>query len=76
MGCHAGVSMHDGFRWLDCDSAHMRTQKCNWDYRGSKPDREPKRSDARGENRSVVHRRHSCSVCMSCVMISELYLLL
>lgn len=49
MGCHTGVAMHDGFHWLDCDSAHMHTQKYNWDYRGSKADWEPKRSDGWGE---------------------------
>lgn len=49
MGCHIGVAMHDGFHWLACDSAHMHTQKYNWDYRGSKPDWEPKRSDSWGK---------------------------
>lgn len=49
VSCHTGVSMHDGFRWLDCHPAHMRAQKHNLDYRGSKPDQEPKRSDAWGK---------------------------
>ena len=35
-----GLSMYDGFCWLDCDCAHMHAQKCDWDYRGSKRDRE------------------------------------
>lgn len=34
MGCHTGAAMHDGFHCLDRDSAHMHTQKYNWDYRG------------------------------------------
>lgn len=49
MGCHTGAAMHDGFHWLDCSYAHVHIEKYNWDYRGSKADWDPKRSDSWGK---------------------------